>query len=135
MLGDPPERPAALAPATEGAFRTRIIRDAAVFQLKLLLDGAKDVVLSPVALAAALLDLIRGPTADPLFDQVLRLGAAIGRWINVYGEESPSELDELIGRLDLAYQERKREPSERRRGRLGSGRADRHAGAGLRIQR
>ena len=105
---------AALVPADEAGFRRRIIRDTLVFQLKLLVDGAKDVVLSPLAFTAGLIDLVIGPTERPLLHQVLRLGAAIGRWLNVYGDEpSAPGIDDHLRRLEAAYRERRKSGSTR----------------------
>jgi hypothetical protein len=43
--------------STANRSRWVILRDLLIFQIKLLLDGAKDIVLSPVSLGAAAIDL------------------------------------------------------------------------------
>ncbi|MBK6376276.1 hypothetical protein [Dokdonella sp.] len=65
--------------------RRSLVRDVAVFQLKLLLDAARDLVLSPVSLAAALLDFILSKHQPPrYFPAVLRLGERSEAWIDLW---------------------------------------------------
>jgi hypothetical protein len=65
--------------------RWTFIRDVVVFQLKLFLDNLRDLVLMPVALAAAIIDLfVRGEREGALFYKVLRWGAHSEEVINVY---------------------------------------------------
>lgn len=65
--------------------RWKFVRDVAVFQLKLLLDNVRDIVLMPVALAAALIDLVfRGEREGARFYKVLRWGAHSEDVIDVY---------------------------------------------------
>ena len=68
--------------------RWQLIRDVAVLQVKLVVDGLRDVLLSPASLIAALGDLILGRNrAHGHFYQVVRFGrtrrnhddAAVGR--------------------------------------------------------
>jgi len=62
-----------------------LIRDMLIFQLKLFLDGVKDVVLSPLAVLAVIWDLI--PSSSPrgrAFYQVLKLGERYDLWLNLY---------------------------------------------------
>ncbi len=55
--------------------RRSLIRDVVFFQLKLLLDTVRDLVFSPLSLAAALLDfLLSGIQPPRYFHAVLRLG-------------------------------------------------------------
>lgn len=66
--------------------RWRLVRDLAVFQAKLIVDGLKDLVLSPVSLVAALLGLLldrRDPGRS--FYMVLRWGHGFDRWVNLFG--------------------------------------------------
>lgn len=72
--------------------RWRLVRDLAVFQAKLVVDGLKDLVLSPVSLVAALLGLLldrRDPGRS--FYMVLRWGHGFDRWVNLFGS-SPQAL-------------------------------------------
>ena len=65
--------------------RWTFVRDVMVFQLKLLLDNVRDLVLMPVSLVAALIDLVfRGEREGARFYNVLRWGAHSEEVINVY---------------------------------------------------
>jgi hypothetical protein len=83
-----PVSPHALAhpEADPRARRWRLVRDLAVFQTKLLVDGIKDLVLAPVSLVAALVGLLVD-RADPgrSFYTVLRWGHGFDRWVNLFG--------------------------------------------------
>lgn len=67
--------------------RTRwiILRDLLIFQVKLILDGAKDIVLSPLSLTAAALDVFF-PGAQPghRFYAIMRLGEKFDRWLSLF---------------------------------------------------
>ena len=88
------------------------MRDVLVFQLKMFLDNVRDLVLMPVALVAALFDLIlRGEREGARFYQVLRWGWHSEKVIDVYsaieheapGTFSISEsytVDGVIARLE-----------------------------------
>ncbi|MFL6590560.1 MAG: hypothetical protein ACJ8M4_10360 [Chthoniobacterales bacterium] len=85
-------------PARDG--RWRFLRDVVVFQLKMLLDNGRDLVLMPVALVAALIDLlIRGDREGARFYKVLRWGWHSEKVIDVYSaiENHPAD-DFEIGR-------------------------------------
>lgn len=72
-------------PAPGAAERWTFIRDVIVFQIKLFLDNLRDLVLMPVALAAAIIDLfVRGEREGSLFYKVLRWGAHSEEVIDVY---------------------------------------------------
>jgi hypothetical protein len=72
-------------PSTDTNERWKFIRDVIVFQIKLLLDNLRDLVLMPVALAAAIIDLlVRGEREGTLFYKVLRWGAHSEEVIDVY---------------------------------------------------
>ena len=65
--------------------RWKFIRDVVVFQLKMLLDNGRDLVLMPVALVAALIDLLlRGEREGARFYKVLRWGWHSEKVIDVY---------------------------------------------------
>ena len=68
------------------------MRDLLIFQLKLVLDGLKDVVLIQVSLLAALYDLLFGRPGRPLlFYNLLRLSERVDRWLNLYGASRNAE--------------------------------------------
>lgn len=76
---------AAQAVDADASARSRLLRDAAMFQGKLVLDGLRDVVLFPVALVAAGVDLLKkeGPTGKHFYS-VLHFGKETERWIDLF---------------------------------------------------
>ncbi|HOX72646.1 MAG TPA: hypothetical protein PLR28_06230 [Dokdonella sp.] len=87
--------------------RRRLIRDFALFQLKLLLDALRDIVLSPISLAAVILDLmLSGQQAPRYFRAVLRLGERSEEWIDLWsaarGAKSAdrTNVDALLARVE-----------------------------------
>src|SRR5436190_13761805 len=65
--------------------RWKFMRDVAVFQLKMFLDNVRDLVLMPVSLVAALIDLIlKGEREGARFYNVLRWGWHSEKVIDVY---------------------------------------------------
>ena len=112
------------APSPDGPTRWDVIRDLVVFQVKLAIDALRDVLLSPVALVAGLLDLIAGGERPRghLYS-VLLLGRRTERWINLFGEAdrveprplrageepTPGSLDTIVGQLEeMVVEEYKR---------------------------
>ena len=77
-------------------------RDFLIFQLKLFLDGAKDLVVFNLSIAAMVLDVIAGRGRRPrLFYSVVRLSEKWDLWLNLHGvvdrlEEGDDE-DGLFG--------------------------------------
>jgi len=92
--------------------RWKFMRDVVVFQLKMFLDNVRDLVLMPVSLVAALIDLIlRGDREGARFYRVLRWGRHSERVIDVYSaiEHHPPDdfeigdaytVDGVIARLE-----------------------------------
>lgn len=90
--------------------RTRwgLIRDVVVFQLKLAVDAMRDVLLSPVSLAAAALDLLGGGDEPGRnFYGLLGLGRRSEEWIDLFGSaerqsepEGATSLDALVGNVE-----------------------------------
>jgi hypothetical protein len=76
--------------------RWLLIRDALFLQPKLVLEGLKDILLGPVSLVAAGIDLVLGarPGRRRAFYRVLRLGKRFERWLNLYGALPPEDSDE-----------------------------------------
>ena len=101
-----------MPPRNSADDRWKFARDVAVFQLKLLLDNVRDLVLMPVSLGAALIDLVfRGEREGTRFYKVLRWGAHSEEVIDVYSaiehhepgdfKVSPSyTVDGVIARLE-----------------------------------
>jgi len=94
--------------------RWTLIRDVAVLQVKLIVDGLRDLILVPVSLLAGLISLLRvGDPAGNEFYRLLKVGRRTERWINLFGAadrvpESADEevrfpdedIDALVGRVE-----------------------------------
>jgi hypothetical protein len=94
--------------------RWTMIRDIAVLQIKLVVDGLRDFLLVPASLVAGILALFGGEGGKPgtQFYGLLRVGKRTERWINLFGaiENAPPELagpeaddpsfDDLVARLE-----------------------------------
>lgn len=96
------------------ATRGVTLRDFAIFQVKLLLDGLKDAVVFNLSIAAMVIDFIAGRGRRPrLFYSVLRLSERWDLWLNLHSvvdrlEESEDGLfgvseagsDTLVGQIE-----------------------------------
>jgi hypothetical protein len=76
--------------------RWTLLRDLAVLQVKLLVDGFRDLVLVPASLIAGIISLVKG-TRDrpgPQFYQLIGVGKQSEVWINLFKayEHSPPEV-------------------------------------------
>ena len=79
------------------ASRNATLRDFAIFQVKLLLDGAIDVFAFWVSIGAIVIDFIAGRGKRPrLFYSVVRMSERFDKWINLHG---------VIERMDQAESE------------------------------
>jgi len=67
------------------ATRSVLIRDFLIFQLKLWLDGFKDLVMIQLSLVALVVDLFFGGRRKRLFYKVIELGERIDLWLNLHG--------------------------------------------------
>ena len=75
--------------------RWNFVRDVAVFQVKMLIDNARDFLMMPVSLGAALVDLVfKGEREGTLFYKVLSWGAHSEKIIDVYSPLERKGLDE-----------------------------------------
>jgi hypothetical protein len=82
----PQVRSAALPEFSPYHSRWRLARDLGVFEAKLLVDGLKDIVLAPLALAAVVADMVMPEESRGVFLRaVIRLGERFERWLNLYG--------------------------------------------------
>jgi hypothetical protein len=69
-----------------------VLRDVIVFQFKLLVDGLRDLLISPVSLLAALVDLlVPGDDGGKRFYAVVRYGRRTEEWINLFGAAGPDD--------------------------------------------
>ncbi|MFK8051874.1 MAG: hypothetical protein AB8F65_02785 [Woeseiaceae bacterium] len=84
--------------------KRQLIRDAVVFQVKLIVDGIRDFVLIPVSLVATVLSLLKpGKVAGSEFYDVVTFGKETEERINLFSAARPSAVrtDELpAGDLD-----------------------------------
>ena len=102
--------------------RFPVFRDVVVFQAKLLVDGLRDLLISPVSIMAALVDLlVPGDDGGKRFYSVVRFGRRTEAWINLFGaagthDEStpPTGIDILFEQLE----ERLRDPELREQARV-----------------
>lgn len=97
---------------TERACETAVNADAQVtraelalavarFQLKLLLDGMRDILLSPVSIVAALMGILSNdPARDRAFRRVMIWGRKSEDWINLFGYRKGAQSDELLQPLE-----------------------------------
>lgn len=66
--------------------RLRLLWDALIFQLKLALDGTRDLLLIPISIAATLWGMLfGGDEPDRYFKRVLAWGRRSEVWINLFG--------------------------------------------------
>jgi len=99
----------------QGLRRKVLIRDAIIFQGKLLMDAFKDLILGPAALVTAIMDLIR-PRArkDMRFYRLLRAGKRAERTINLFeaatgpGMEGHWTVDDVIREVESQLRDRYR---------------------------
>ncbi len=101
--------------STHASDRWTLARDIGVLQVKLVVDGFRDLVLVPASLIVGIVSLFssRDGKPGPQFYQLLGVGKQSERWINLFGalrnapadlkhaEPFPdAELDDLVGRLE-----------------------------------
>ena len=77
-----------------------LIRDVAVFQFKLVVDGLRDLFLVPVSLIAGLVSLVTGRDGAPgqQFYQVLAAGKQSELWIDLFGalRNAPENVEQPV---------------------------------------
>ena len=98
-----------------GAERWVMLRDLGVLQVKLIVDGLRDLVLVPLSLVAGVVSLAssKDNRPGPQFYQLLTWGKQSEVWINLFGavENSPEkiqqstpfgerDIDDIVGRLE-----------------------------------
>ena len=86
--------------------RLSLLRESAIFQIKLLVDGLRDAFLIPVALLATLIGLVRGgKEPDREFRRVIKAGRRSERWINLFGNQRPLVFGKATGSMDRVLNE------------------------------
>ena len=104
--------------------RLNLVRDIAVFQAKLIVDGFRDLLLVPASLIAGIISLASGSDGKPgtQFYRLLGVGKQSERWINLFGalrnatadfEHTlpfpDADLDDIVGKIeDFVVDEQKR---------------------------
>lgn len=104
------------SPDTRAPLDSRtLIRDVAVFQFKLVVDGLRDLVLVPASLIAGLVSLMssKDGVPGPQFYHLLGIGKQSEHWINLFGalENAPpdmeqpepfahTDMDKVLGRIE-----------------------------------
>ena len=82
--------------------RIDLIRDATVFQLKLVADGFRDALLIPISIVAAFIGFLRGgQDCDREYLRVIELGRRSERWINLFGHQPPLGTEHPAGSMDV----------------------------------
>ncbi len=100
---------------TDSSDRWTLIRDIAVLQVKLVVDGLRDLILVPASLIAGIVSLVSSVDGRPgdHFYQLLGMGKESEHWINLFGalrnappdlqhlhEFPDADMDDLVGRLE-----------------------------------
>jgi hypothetical protein len=98
--------------------RKGLLRTVVIFQFKLFVDGLRDVILVPVSIIAAALDLLSGaPSTSGNFASVMNMGRRSERYIDLFGERKnnvPGDpdvepgLDDLLSMVENQVRERYR---------------------------
>lgn len=84
----------------EAASRGVLVRDLIVLQIKLALDGLKDIALLQASIVAAIIDLVlMRITRGRCFYSVLRVSERLDLWFNLYGaaQSAGNDRDGLFG--------------------------------------
>lgn len=97
------------------AERWTLLRDLGVLQVKLIVDGLRDLILVPASLVAGIISIASGKDGrpGPQFYQLLAWGKESELWINLFGavKNSPEaiaqprpfgdrDIDDIVGRLE-----------------------------------
>ena len=91
---------------TQNEDRWQTFKDVLLFQGKLLLDGLRDLLLSPVSIIAALTDLIvPGDDKGRRFYSVVRFGRRTESWINLFGAADRHDPDKEMQGVDAVADE------------------------------
>lgn len=103
--------------------RFPVFRDVVVFQAKLLIDGLRDLFLSPISIMAALVDLlVPGDDGGKRFYGVVSFGRRTEKWINLFGAadrlgpETPTQgIDSLLEEVERLMRDPERREEARDR--------------------
>jgi hypothetical protein len=83
-----------------GLERWTMLRDLGVLQIKLIVDGLRDIVLVPLSLVAAVISIVSGKDGrpGPEFYYLLAWGKQSEVWINLFGavKNAPEDIEQTI---------------------------------------
>jgi hypothetical protein len=89
---------------TNPSKRGVLVRNTVVFQLKLMADGFRDLLLLPVSLIATIIGLLRGgDEPEREFNQVIEVGRESEQWINLFGNHEVSENANPVASMDTLF--------------------------------
>ena len=89
---------------TSPSKRGTLIRNTVVFQLKLMADGFRDLVLLTVSLIATLIGLLRGgDEPEREFNQVIEVGRDSEQWINLFGNHDVPDNTNVTTSIDALF--------------------------------
>ena len=89
---------------TNPSKRSELVRHAVVFQLKLMADGFRDLVLLPVSLIATIIGLLRGgEEPDREFNQIIQVGRESEQWINLFGNHAAPDNSNTTASIDSLF--------------------------------
>jgi len=89
---------------TSPSKRVTLVRNTVVFQLKLMADGFRDLLLLPISLIAALVGLVRGgDEPEKEFNQVIQVGRESEQWINLFGTHDLPESPNPAASIDALF--------------------------------
>jgi hypothetical protein len=89
---------------TNPSKRGVLVRNTVVFQLKLMADGFRDLLLLPVSLIAAIIGLLRGgDEPEREFNQVIEVGRESEQWINLFGNHEVAENATAVASMDTLF--------------------------------
>jgi len=91
--------------------RLRLVRDIASLQVKLIVDGFRDLLLVPASIVVGIYSLFgRGSRTGEEFYDLLRLGKRSEKWINLFGaaerhrdsaaEDQDDDIDRMVQRVE-----------------------------------
>jgi hypothetical protein len=92
--------------------RWTLIRDIAVLQVKLVVDGFRDLLLVPISIIAGAVSLVKGGERPaPHFYDLMRVGKQSENWINLFGAadhaQGPDPYDDRFAGQDIDSMVRK----------------------------
>jgi hypothetical protein len=89
---------------TNPSKRGMLIRNSVVFQLKLMADGLRDLLLLPISLIATVIGLLRGgDEPEREFNQVIEVGRDSEEWINLFGNHDVPDNTNAAASIDALF--------------------------------